>query len=308
MNKITDLIIDTKSGTYKSNFDLLLRNKAFDYGYMQNFKNGSTGSYFIPAEDTNFFESELKENSIFRNLAHKEDNFYHEEEVLTTTNKTLAEFIPEGETIPIYDALDDVSTIKVKSNKLAIGVRINADFIYDKNYDLKTNLYKKFAYAFSHREDMAFTIGNGITEPCGILNKTNGAIISHETSMLTYDDVVRLYFSVDKKYRENGTFMMNDETAFILRTLKDSNGNYIWNHINDTILSKKVVINNYMPNDKAIVFGDFSHYYIINKRPFSIKTLVELFAKYNQVGYIGFEFIDGVLTDRNAIKYLEIKI
>jgi HK97 family phage major capsid protein len=62
-----------------------------------------------------------------------------------------------------------------------------------------------------------------------------------------------------------------------------------------------------MPNDKAIVFGDFSHYYIINKRPFSIKTLVELFTKYNQVGYIGFEFIDGVLINRNAIKYLEIK-
>ena len=307
MKKIIELMNDTKSNTYNTNFKLSLRNKIYDYSYMTNLKYGNTDSYFLPSEDKKLFYNKLNENSIFRKIATVEDNFYHEEEIMTTTNKTLAEFIPFGEPIPIYDALDDVSTIKVKSKKLAICIRINADFVYDKNYDLETNLYNKFAYAISHREDMAFTIGNGITEPCGILNKDKGAIISHQTSMLTYDDIVRLYFSVDKKYREQGTFMMNDETAYVLRTLKDSNGNYIWNHINDTILSKKVIINNYMPNDKAIVFGDFSHYYIINKRPFSIKTLQELFAKYCQIGYIGFEFIDGVLTDRNAVKYLEIK-
>ena len=44
-----------------------------------------------------------------------------------------------------------------------------------------------------------------------------------------------------------------------------------------------MAINNYVAH---IVLGDFSHYCTINKWLFSIKILVELFTKYNQIGYI----------------------
>jgi len=35
---------------------------------------------------------------------------------------------------------------------------------------------------------------------------------------------------------------MNDETAFYLRTLKDDDGNYLWNSNSDTIFGKEVII------------------------------------------------------------------
>ena len=61
---------------------------------------------------------------------------------------------------------------------------------------------------------------------------------------------------------------MNDETALALRLLKDDAGNYLWNHVNDTILGKPVLyINNSMPSvasgAKLIAFGDFSFYWIV---------------------------------------------
>ncbi len=75
---------------------------------------------------------------------------------------------------------------------------------------------------------------------------------------------------------------MNDETALALRTLKDDGCNYIWNHANDTILGKKVCISEFMPSAesgcKPIAFGDFSFYWIVNRRSVSICTLVEQFA------------------------------
>ncbi len=69
---------------------------------------------------------------------------------------------------------------------------------------------------------------------------------------------------------------MNDETALTLRLLKDENGNYLWNHTNDTILGKPVIISNDMPsagNGKMpVVFGDFSYYWIIERSPISVQT------------------------------------
>lgn len=84
------------------------------------------------------------------------------------------------------------------------------------------------------------------------------------TSNLTYDDVIALYFSVEKEYRRNGVWLMNDGTALALRKLKDADGNYLWNQANDTILGKQVIISEYMPDievgTKPIAFGDFSYY------------------------------------------------
>ena len=91
------------------------------------------------------------------------------------------------------------------------------------------------------------------------------------TSTLTYDDMLTLYHSTDKRYRKNAVWLMNDDTAFHLRKLKDDDGNYLWNTNDDTILGKPVVISEYMPDIEAgakpVAFGDFSYYWIIGRDP-----------------------------------------
>ena len=62
--------------------------------------------------------------------------------------------------------------------------------------------------------------------PTGILAESGGADVGVTTAALTYDDVVKLFFSVKSRYRRNAVWIMNDETAYALRTLKDANGNY----------------------------------------------------------------------------------
>ena len=73
------------------------------------------------------------------------------------------------------------------------------------------------------------TIRIGADEPTGILHNTDGAKTALTAETLTYDDVISLYFSVDKEYRRNGIWLMNDKTALALRKLKDNDGNYLWN-------------------------------------------------------------------------------
>jgi HK97 family phage major capsid protein len=122
--------------------------------------------------------------------------------------------------------------------------------------------------------------------------------------------VVKLYFSVKPEYRKRGVWMMNDETAHYLRTLKDEGGNYIWNHTNDTILGKRVYICNDMPSigagNKPIAFGDFSYYWIIIRDEVSVKVLKELYYDDMQIGYIAREYLDAKLIRPEAIKVIQM--
>ena len=103
---------------------------------------------------------------------------------------------------------------------------------------------------------------------------------------------------------------MNDKTALALRKLKDADGNYLWNNSYDTILGKQVLISEFMPDIEAgakpIAFGDFSYYWVIGRKPVSVRILVEKFTFYDQIGYLAIEFLDGKLVRSEAIKVVEI--
>ena len=155
------------------------------------------------------------------------------------------------------------------------------------------------------------TIRIGSNESTGTLHNTDGAKTALTAETLTYDDVISLYFSVDKEYRRNGIWLMNDKTALALRKLKDNNGNYLWNQANDTILGKQVIISEYMPDietgTKPIAFGDFSYYWIVGRKPVTVRTLLEKFVLYDQIGYLAFEsLLDGKLVRNEAIKVIQM--
>lgn len=100
---------------------------------------------------------------------------------------------------------------------------------------------------------------------------------------------------------------MNDKTAYTLRTLKDANGNYLWNTENDTILGKKIVISNHMNDDsKPVVFGDLSYFWMIIRRPLAVRILTEKYANTNEYGYIANERLDFKLVRSDAIKVLKL--
>lgn len=119
--------------------------------------------------------------------------------------------------------------------------------------------------------------------------------------------MIALYFSAKPEYRTHGTWLMNDETAKVLRALKDKDGNYLWNHNSDTIMGRPVNICNAMPSTgKVIAFGDFSYYWIINRMPISVRALVEVYIMNHQVGYLAHEYLDAKLIRSEAIKVLQL--
>lgn len=86
--------------------------------------------------------------------------------------------------------------------------------------------------------------------------------------------------------------------------------NYLWNLTNDTILGKWVIISEFMPDietgAKPITFGDFSYYWIVGRKPVSVRTLLEKFVFYAQIGYLAFVFLGGKLVRKEAVKVIQM--
>ena len=275
-------------------------------------RSGKTpmGTIKLPSHTASKFSEALAKESLFRKIGtvlyNQGDHKFWARDCDDTTS-----WVPEGAAIPIYDGMDDFTSYDIYSHKLAAVIRMDEDFVFTPGYNLEKHMTAHMTKAFSRAEEKAFITGNGITEPVGILADKGGAEVGATASALTYDDVVALYFSVKPEYRKNGKWLMNDETAFALRRIKDNNGNYIWNHSNDTILGKEVLISEFMPNADAgalpVAFGDFSYYTIVDRDHTSVKALREKFAINSQIGYLGIEFLDGKLVRPEAIKVLKIE-
>lgn len=209
------------------------------------------------------------------------------------------------------DATGSLTRQIFRCNKLAVIAKLTNNYVQDIGFDAEGYLTAHLAKSFGRAEEDAFINGSGEGMPTGILHGTDGAEIGLTTTEIRFDDMARLYLSVKPEYRKNGVWIMNDETALTLRTLKDAGGSYLWNHNSDTIFGKPVHTSEFMPSSAPgslpVAFGDFSHYWIVNRLPLSVRTLTERFTLQHQTGYLAYEFLDGRLTRPEAIKTLQIK-
>lgn len=300
---------DMHSTEYERTFWNVLRRNNVDTECLRTGRDSLTGAFELPFADRPQYEDIITAESAFRKVA-TIMHLNRESQIRTYDFENAALWVPAGGEIPTEDMYNDLNKLPMLSHKLVLLTKIDNDFVYDAGFDFKSMFLKKLCRSFATAEDEAFVNGTGVNMPTGILNDEAGAKIGFTTADFTYDDVIKLYFALDKKYRDHGVWMMNDETALLLRTMKDDAGNYIWNQSNDTILGKPVVLCNAMPSAaagaKPIVFGDFSYYWIVIRRTMAIRTLSERFILNDQTGYLAREFMDARLIQREAIKAIQL--
>ena len=252
----------------------------------------------------------LEKESLFRGIGTVIKAYGSGYRIFAKDSSDIAQWVAENDAVPIYDGIEDFTINTVDSWKLAALVKMDEAFVHDASFDIENYLIKRFAKNFGRAEDNAFINGNGNEMPTGILNATGGAEVATTVDNISYDDVISLFFSVKPEYRKNAVWLMNDKTALTLRTLKDSAGNYLWRDSDDTILGKKVIMTEFMPDaetgSKPIAFGDFSYYWVIGRRPIGVRTLTEKFVALDQLGYLAYEFLDGKLIRPEAVKVIQI--
>ena len=311
MSTYTERLSYTGSPEYDKHFWNAMRGNVDSFDQIVNGHSTGTGLYVMPSNAQNKYMAALEKESLFRGIGTVIKAYGSGYRILAKDSNDLAQWVAENDAVPIYDGIEDFTINTVDSWKLAALVKMDEAFIHDTSFDIENCLIKRFAKNFGRAEDNAFINGNGNEMPTGILNATGGAEVAASIDEITYDDVIGLYFSVKPEYRKNAVWLMNDKTALALRTLKDDAGNYLWRDSDDTILGKKVIMSEFMPDSKPgakpIAFGDFSYYWVIGRRPIGVRTLSEKFAVLNQLGYLAYEFLDGKLIRPKAVKVIQMK-
>lgn len=295
---------------YDIHFWNALRGRNHNPAFLSKGETSETGIHLLPASDGGKFLTYLKAESLFRRIGTVITVGIGDHKILAKDCKDMAGWYAEGESIPVHDGIRDFTVLGIGSHKLASFIKFDEEFIRDAVFDFNDYLLRRFARVMGRTEEQAFIAGTSAEQPNGLLKPETGAEIGVTATALTYEDVVGLFFSLDPEYRERAMWIMNDETALHLRTVKNDDGNYLWNHYDATILGKPVIISNFMPSAEPgsvpVLFGDYSYYWVVCRRPLGIRALSERFAQYDQIGYLDTEYLDGRLVRREAVKGISI--
>ena len=284
-----------KTNVYKEAFSHMLTNKMTTEDYsILNLANEAYPA--MPSVDSKLDDTLAKYNP-FRKVA-SIFNIEGEGSIVVTTANGIATIVDEAGALP--ESSDESKEIRFSSYKIGSLAKLKLAFINDRNFNVEDYLSTKFAKRFGITEENLIVNGTGNKEPLGIMNS---GIAKSTAPALTYDEVVKLFFSLDKYLRVNATWMMSDEMAMKLRSVMDSNGYPLFN--GEKIFNKEVMIINSL-DENTILFGDFSYLYILIRKPLSVRVLTEKYIATGDYGYAGIERIDAKITDINAIKALVI--
>ena len=291
---------------YNFAFENALRGKTrYDVPELGEGYRSYNDSYIFPKGFKGDFDSALKKENVFRRYG---TNMYVrdcEENIYTVLSTAEADIVADGKAYPTDS--DEFSKIPFMSFKFATLCKVSETLMLDKKFNIQKYLTNEFARRFGRAEEKYFVNGTGENEPVGILGSADTGV---ETTEITFDDITKLFLSLKPEYRKNAVWVINDETALKLRTLKNAVGDYIWNHTNDTIFGRPVEISPHMPNAEAgakpILFGDLSFFWILQRDKLTVKTLTEKYAIQGAVGYVASERLDGKLVRSEAVKTLKI--
>lgn len=302
------------SDEYREDFQNHLRGRAQVHNVLSE-GTEADGGFLVPTEFETSIVSALEEENIIRSLA-KVITTQHERKIPIATGHSVAQWTAEN--AAYTESNPTFGQKQLDAFKLTDLCRVSTELLQDSAFDIEDYLMKEFARAFGIAEEEAFCVGTGTNQPTGIFTAKGGevGVTAGSTVNVTADEIIDLYYSLKAPYRKNGVWLLNDSTVNIIRKLKDSNGQYLWQPSikdgeTDTLLGKPVYTSSSIANaasgTKPIAFGDLSYYWIGDRQGVTFRRLNELYAANGQVGFLTTKRVDARLIVPEAVKILKMK-
>lgn len=166
--------------------------------------------------------------------------------------------------------------IEIPVHELACYVDVSTKLLDDSAINVESEVATELSQEFAGKEGSAFTIGDGVNKPLGLLQAADlTEVLSGHASSVTGDGLIDMIQSLPAVYRNAGSWLMNGTTLGVIRKLKTGDGHYLWQPsvqagAPSTLLGRPVLEDPTMPDVGAgafpILFGDFSKAYRIYDR------------------------------------------
>lgn len=312
-NEPEDRAKEDNETEYRSAFYNMLRGRALSSEEKRALSEGtaSAGGYTVPKSFMKKLVEKLEEMNIMRKLASI---------IKTDSDVDLPVVVSHGsadwtaEEANFNESDETFGQITLKAYKLTRIIKVSEELLADSAFDLEGYLALEFARRLAKAEENAFINGDGVNKPAGVFIGAEVGVTAAAGTAITADEIIDLYYSLPRAYRQNATWITNDTTAKAIRKLKDSNGDYLWQKglagEPDTILGKPFYTSEFAPqialSAKVLAFGDISFYQIADRKSRVFQRLNELYSANGQVGFRGYERVDGKLTVAEAVKVLQM--
>lgn len=226
----------------------------------------------------------------------------------------VAEQGARSETTGLTFGLEEVPT-----HEMYALVDVSFQQLEDSAFDLEAILNEEFSEQFGVAEGTAFVNGSGVGRPEGVLQNT-AVVAARATSatsgVLVGDDLIDAFYGLKDSYARNATWFLRRATIGIIRKLKATTGDYVWQpglmaDKPPTILGQPYLESIDMPvvaaSSKSVLVGDFRRGYMIADR---IEIAV-VRDPYTQAGSGNIRFharkrVGGQVVNAEAIKLLQI--
>lgn len=196
----------------------------------------------------------------------------------------------------------------------------------DMFFNAESWLGEEVQLEFSEQENAAYTNGDGVNKPPGLLQATTDVtldearafgtfqhVVSSASGTISPDDIKIFPYKVKAGYRTNGSWMMQGLTLETIMVMKDGNDQYLWRAgLEDEapmrLIGKRVVENEDMPalaaGANAIAFGDFQRAYTILDRV-GTRVLRDPFTNKPYVHFYTTKRVGGMRSDSRSVKFLQ---
>lgn len=186
----------------------------------------------------------------------------------------------------------DYGQIECKAHKFGTLFVVSDELVEDTGYDIKSDLQEQVLESYGLTLDELIIKGDtelGI-EGFNDFSTSTGAheVVQATGGVVTVEELMAIYYACPRQYRQNGTWVFNDETARAIAELKDVNGRPLlmasYNGApfdeGSLLLGRPVIINDNVASlgevGKSIFFGDIQRSYLVAPRKsFTIKTSTE---------------------------------
>ena len=129
--------------------------------------------------------------------------------------------------------------VQLVAKKLALLSQISRELMMASDPQIEDVVMRQFARAAALAEDIAYLRGDGTNNnPVGIRNTTSVTVTelgSGNGAQPSFDDLINAIYTLDAADapRDTRAWIINPREKKTLLTLKDSNGNYLWNDLRD---------------------------------------------------------------------------
>lgn len=286
--------------------------------------DAETGGYLAVAEYVAEIIKEITEFSPVRQLARIRRTSNYAVQIPKRTGQFSAYWVAEA------GEKDEATGLKygletVSPHCMAALVKVTKENLEDSAFNLQTEITSEMAEQFAVLEGTGFISGNAVGKPEGII--TNAAVIAAATlsfaaGVVSPEDPINLEYALKEGYTRNAKFLMKRTTVRDFRLLRaaaiasgDAEGVFLWTPSlvagePSTLAGYPVVECVDMPavasGAYSIAFGDFKQgYTIVDRIQIEIQRLVEKYAEFNEIGFIGRKRVDGQVTNPEAIKIMD---